>query len=1043
MKRLAIQLTLAVLVLNYSPCTTAETIKSIDEVRSLFAVPPVEYRSAPLVVWNDDMTEEKITDMLNNLHSQGVWQMFVHPRPGLVTPYLSDRWFEMYKWTLKEAERLGMRVWIYDENSYPSGFASGHVPQNMPESIGLGLDLQQVDAVPKDIGDDVVAVHHVIDSGQQTKTEDITEEVRDGKAFPDGKYLIFSVRKATMGSPWFGGYCYVDLLRPGVTEEFLRVTLEAYREHLGDQFGKLIPGSFADEPHLRPAGGIHWSEDFLNRFENRWGYSLREHLPSLFENTGDFRRVRYNWNKFLLEQFIEHWGKPYYEYCEKNNLVFTGHYWEHSWPNCNGVPDNMAMAAWQQLPGIDCLMNQYKEDTHAQFGNVRAVKEVTSLVNQLGRERFLCEAYGASGWDFDFQGMKRIADWLCVLGVNLIDQHLCYTTIRGARKRDHPPSFTYHEPWWPLYHASADYLARMMLALSSGRQENHVLVIEPTSSAWMYLTPSGDAPQLKEIGDRFQEFLVDLESTQVEYDLGCEQVIEENGSAVKDRLRIGQRDYGLVVLPPGLKNLNSKTAEILKAYLKGGGEILSVDNQSILIDGSESEEFAAECAGKNPQWSRISANEAIDKISAKALPAVTISKNQEFEGTLFHHLRVLNDAQVLFLVNTSLESPAKGSCSLQGKSVEKWDLVTGNIEPYPSRQTGDGLSFGYSLPPAGSLLLCISSKKAAGPTPSEKAEKVVSILKPTSPPVVHRSEPNVLTIDFCDVAVGGENRESVYFHPAQQLVFQKHGFKQNLWERSVQFKDSILKQDHFGPETGFEARYHFTVSGFEKNPDLSLVIERPDFYTITVNDSKTNWDGNSWWLDKDFGRMDISEYVKKGENVVCIKASPFSLRQELESAYILGDFSLKTVDRGFEIVPPKALTLGPWSKQGLPLYSHTVNYTETFEVPADHGHLVLCLGEWRGSVASVSVNGEEVGVIGWQPWEIDVTGYAKPGRNTVTVTVYGTLKNTLGPHHGSPSLGTAWPGMFQKGPDTGPPPGEDYSVVEYGLFEPYRIENRQ
>ena len=121
----------------------------------------------------------------------------------------------------------------------------------------------------------------------------------------------------------------------------------------------------------------------------------------------------------------------------------------------------MAMYAWHQRPAIDCLMNQYHEDVHAQFGNARMVKELSSVANQLGKQRTLCEAYGAGGWDLRFEDMKRIGDWLYVLGINTLDQHLSYITIRGARKRDHPQSFSYHEPWWkalsragPVFHAA-------------------------------------------------------------------------------------------------------------------------------------------------------------------------------------------------------------------------------------------------------------------------------------------------------------------------------------------------------------------------------------------------------------------------------------------------------------------------------------------------------------------------------------------------------------------------------------------------------------
>jgi hypothetical protein len=64
----------------------------------------------------------------------------------------------------------------------------------------------------------------------------------------------------------------------------------------------------------------------------------------------------------------------------------------------------------------------------------------------------------------------------------------------------------------------------------------------------------------------------------------------------------------------------------------------------------------------------------------------------------------------------------------------------------------------------------------------------------------------------------------------------------------------------------------------------------------------------------------------------------------------------------------------------------------------------------------------------------------KQGSNTVEVVVIGTLKNTLGPHHAGTGLGSAWPGMFQQGPETGPPAGKDYHTVVYGLFEPFVLK---
>ena len=95
---------------------------------------------------------------------------------------------------------------------------------------------------------------------------------------------------------------------------------------------------------------------------------------------------------------------------------------------------------------------------------------------------------------------------------------------------------------------------------------------------------------------------------------------------------------------------------------------------------------------------------------------------------------------------------------------------------------------------------------------------------------------------------------------------------------------------------------------------------------------------------------------------------------------------------------------------------------------------------WYGSVARVVVNGRLAGYIHHQPWERDVTEQIAQGTNTVEVTVFGTLKNTLGPHHGNPPLGRAWPAAFQNAPETGPPPGSQYATVGYGLFEPFVLK---
>jgi hypothetical protein len=100
-----------------------------SSLRAIFADPPREYATGPLWTWNDLLTEQQVVATLRDLAAQKVRQVWVHPQPGLMTPYLSADWFRLWQAALDEAKKLDVNVWMYDENSYPSGFAGGYVPE--------------------------------------------------------------------------------------------------------------------------------------------------------------------------------------------------------------------------------------------------------------------------------------------------------------------------------------------------------------------------------------------------------------------------------------------------------------------------------------------------------------------------------------------------------------------------------------------------------------------------------------------------------------------------------------------------------------------------------------------------------------------------------------------------------------------------------------------------------------------------------------------------------------------------------------------------
>jgi hypothetical protein len=1016
MRSLSLICTLTVINLGGSFHAMAGELSSL---RDTFANPPREYATAPLWTWNDLLTEDHIVSTLHDLASQNVKQAFVHPRPGLMTPYLSEDWFRLWKKALETAEELDMNIWIYDENSYPSGFAGGFVPEAMPESRGVGIVFEETTAAPA-WTEELLGVYAV--NGDRIVNE--TAKLRAGEALPEGQYIV--ARTVLAGaSPWFGGWWYVDLLRPGVTEKFIEITFDAYAREVGDAFGKRMPGIFTDEPHLKPGGDYHWTPDLPEVFEQRWGYDLLDHLASLDQPVGDWKRVRHNYYHTLLDLFIERWAKPCYDWCEERGLEFTGHYWEHGWPGSKSAPDNMAMYAWHQRPAIDTLFNQYSEDVNAQFGNTRAVLELASVANQLGKARTLCEAYGGAGWETRLEDMKRIGDWLYVLGVNTLDEHLSRISMRGARKADYPPSFSYHSPWWEAYHMPATYFARLAAALSHGEQVNEVLVLEPTTTAWMYQGEPARPQHL--LGRKFQQLVVELAQAQVEFDIGCEDIIADHGSVEGDKFVIGQRKYHTVVIPPMTENLNSETAELLAAYVEHGGLVYAMDVPA-LIDGAPSDRITA-LAGAD-SW-KTADRDTLAATLLDAASGIIVRRAEGDAGILHHHRRELEEGQLLFLVNSSLDAPARGTVENIHGAVYAWDAEDGSIAPYAA--SGEAVRF--ELPPAGSLLLQWGEAvDTGGAKPVHAAGEVIAAAAPVT---VRREEPNVLTIDYVDVTCQGETRERVYFHKAAEFVFQKHGMDNNPWDHAVQFRDQYLTMT-FPEDSGLTAAYRFTITGAAP-AGLQAVVERPDLYTITCNGQPVSAIPGEWWFDKSFGVIDIAAAVKEGENTLTLVATPFTVFHEVASAYILGDFYLEAADSGFTITAAKELTLEPWNAQGMPLYGDSVVYSQTFDIAEPAQDYRVSLPAWYGSVAEVVVNGQSAGYVWCQPWQREFTGLIEAGVNTIDVRVIGTPKNTLGPHHGNHAPGLAGPEHFRTAPEGGPPPGQEYKTLGYGLFEPVQL----
>ena len=996
-----------------------------------FRQPLREYTTAPFFVWNAEITKDEIDKFLISFKSAGSSQVIIHPRPGLITEYLADKWFNLFQYAVEQGKDLGMNVWIYDENSYPSGFAGGHVPAEMPESYnqGQGLKMTKFEILP-----DTAGKYYLCLKEENGTYSDITSSLSNEKG-KTAKYLLFS--KTYNGkSDWYGGFSYVDLLYPGVTQKFINVTMSGYEKYLGSEFGKTIPGTFTDEPQIGSPGGIRWTPDLFDVFRKQWNYDLKTNLPSLYEEAGDWKRIRHNYTQTLLQLFIKRWSKPWNAYCEAKGLKFTGHYWEHEWPNMEQGGDNMAMYEFHQVPAVDMLFNQWDDSSsNAQFGNVRSIRELASAANQTGRQRKLSETYGGSGWDLTFTDMKRNGDWEYALGVNLMVQHLTYFSLAGARKYDYPPSFDYHEPWWKDYKYLNDHYARLSLALSAGRQKNDILVLEPTTSAWLYDSYTKPNKRTNEIGQAFQTFVTKLEKSQVEYDLGSENIIKDLGSVTNRKLVVGQANYSRVVIPPMTENLDLTTFKLLEKFVSGGGTIIAF-SQPTLVDGSISEGLKEFFNKKTDKI--IIINQLTQDIISKYFGNNDLTFEGVTGGTLYHHRRILEDGQILFLVNSNLEESVNGLLKTKGKEAIEMKSLTGEIVGYPSQQNGDNLNLFYSIPPAGSLLLFIPNTKLAGYRVTSEP-KNLNPVQSSSPVTVARNEANALMIDFCDIEIGEDIKKDIHAFYAADKVFKYYGFKNgDPWNTSVQYKSNTVDRDTFKTSTGFTASYHFNIRGKFDITNIQAVVEREDLWTVYLNGTEIKPEEAKWWLDRSFNVFKIGAVVKQGDNVLILRTSPMHIHAEIEPVYIIGNFSVKPVEKGFVIEPPVlAYTTGSWKSQGLPFYSWGMTYSKEFNIEKTDGKWEVGLGKWNGTVAEVSVNGQAAAIIAFPPYRTDISGLIRPGKNKIDVKVIGSLKNLLGPHHNNPKPGFVSPWTWRNVKSY--PPGADYQMVDYGLMEDFAL----
>jgi len=943
----------------------------------------------PLWVWNGRMNRETATRTLIQMKELGLGGVFIHPRAGMMTEFLSEEWFDLWGFALGECERLGLECHLYDENSFPSGFAGGHVVSNRPQSGAVALGGTVWDhpyrfhAHPCEEGN--LAAFRLSSDGRflgPASTEDLAQ------AAPDRPVVVFDLLREP-ASQWTAGYPYVDLLDAETTRVFLNLVHEAHARRFRQSLGRTWKYVFTDEPTLDRIQGLAASRSVLSEFYQTYGYELTQRLEGLAFNVPGAEVVRFDYFRLLDRLFTRNFCRQVFEWCEAHGVAFTGHFNEHAWPRPEGLPSTMSALRWMQVPGNDLLAFQFQPTSlEANATGLLNLKELSSVACQLGRKRVLAESCGGGGYGMAPRDFKPLEDFLLVHGVNLFSPHFSAQTVVGVRKYDWPQTFSEHSAWWEASRPHQDHVARVSVALAQGHEANRVLVLMPDTTAWIRWTLSlarpGENPPPRELPGLkagMEELVVALTRARCDFDLGGETLLEEMGRVEEGCLICGEGKYELICLPEVTENVLSSLVILLREFLTAGGRVVSAENLPDFVDGRPSDALMRLAEEFPGQWLRCREKFA-DCITKHVMPRVQV-ESPSHPDLLIRRIETSRDEVLYYLLNP-WDKLFVGRITLDTPPTCLLNTSTGNMDPF----SGEG-PFEVELGPREHLLL-LARKETPVPKPSRSRLQPVVLTGPD----VAALGPNVLLLDYCDLVTPGCFQRDVATSLADDRHWRAQGLSKNPWWFAIQFRGNTL--DHLFPEAcGFELAYAFQIA----SPlPLRLAVERPALYHVMVNGHTIDFSEADRWLDENILAEDITTRVVPGRNQIVLTPRRLTTECEIAPAYLLGNFHLEAAERGFEIHPPRPLLTGDWTRGGRPFDSGWVGYEWTFSLEAPARCLRVSLEDWAGTAARVFLDGRKACELVHPPFQAELAGPVLAGAHCLRVEVAGSPKNLFGPH---------------------------------------------
>lgn len=1007
--------------------------------------PSAAYRGKPFWSWNGRLDPDELIRQIGILKEMGMGGYFMHSRTGLQTEYLGSEWFNCINACADAGQALGMESWLYDEDRWPSGSAGGLATQDVRHWMKyLRLTVREIGVAAQWPSQD----HFVAAFSGQLDGLDLAyyRRLDHGEAAAPGEHLLLFSWESVVAHSFYNGAAYLDTMDRTATDNFLRVTHDAYRDACGERLGTSVRGIFTDEPHRGfvfcvshgqpgvpdPGWTTPWTPSLPEAFAAAFGYDLIARLPELFLRFEGRRLSPVKWAYMEICQrlFLENWAQPLHERCRELGLLLTGHVLNENSLAAQSVPCGSMMRYYPHLdyPGVDILGSRNE--------CYWVVKQLASVARQFDRPWMLSELYGCTGWQTSFADHKRIGDWQALFGINVRCHHLSWYSMAGEAKRDYPASISFQSAWNREYAAVETYFSRLHVILTAGRPLCDVLVISPVESLWAQVrvdwatwlhTTDPDVAVLETI---YAKTFGILAGAQIDFDYGDEAHLTEHGSVEHDSvtLRLGAMRYRVVVVA-GMETMRASTLRLLTDFREAGGAVIFVGPPPLHIDAQQSPqavELGARCLHASLE------DQTLGNLVRAQSPAASRLSLEGGEG-LFCQVRSEGNSCTVVLLNPSgtrhydkvfIRFSAAGP-------VTELDALSGRAVAIYA--VGDGIALQWQTsfrPGQERIFVCGTEVPGTVPAPVATTLRRESLQGDFE---YSLDEPNISVLDRAEFSLDNgpwqSAREVLQIEKAicKQLGRPLRGGQMvQPWARPQEPRAT-------GPALAL--RFAFDVDTVPDSP-VKLALEQPENFTIKVNGrTLRRKPDEGWFIDPCLRTITLpSDALLTGSNTIELSGK-FHEGVDLEAIYLLGNFGVRPEIGGRTSLTtlPRHLGIGDWTRCGLPFYSGRIRLT----LPVGRARRLVLNPFGAATLVVKNPTTGKSTILPWEPFDCALDGLADD-QGLVEVEWVLTRRNTFGPLHLTPMDPPAIGPMHFR--SEGENWSDDFQLVPVGLNKSPLIE---